>query len=137
MSRIDQVRHEFVEFIPSVLQDGVLYVSIPYATVVHRCCCGCGREVVTPLAPTDWTLVYDGDSISLKPSIGNWGLLCRSHYWIIRNRIRWAKGWTNTKIAEGRDEDLRRKAAYFRRGASKDVGAAVPDPGRIPGRDEP
>lgn len=114
MSRIDQVRHEFVEFIPAALEEGVVYVSIPYATVVHRCCCGCDQEVVTPLSPTDWALVFDGESISLKPSVGNWGLPCRSHYWIIRNRIRWAKGWTNTKIAEAREKDRRRKAAYFK-----------------------
>jgi hypothetical protein len=114
VSRIDQVRHEFVEFIPSELQEGVLYVSIPYATAVHRCCCGCGRDVVTPLTPTDWTLVYDGDSISLKPSIGNWGLPCRSHYWIIRNRVRWAKGWTKAEITMGRERDSQRKTAYFR-----------------------
>lgn len=113
MTRRDDVRHEFVEFIPSVLQAGIIYVSIPYATVVHLCCCGCGSEVVTPLAPTDWALVYNGDSISLKPSIGNWGLPCRSHYWIVRNRVRWARTWTDERIAEGRDRDRRRRSAYF------------------------
>lgn len=113
MSRLAQVEHEFVEFIPSVLKAGIVYVSIPYATVVHLCCCGCGMEVVTPLAPTDWALVYNGDTISLKPSIGNWGLPCRSHYWIVRNKVRWARSWTVEKIAEGRDRDRRRRAAYF------------------------
>jgi hypothetical protein len=124
VSRVDQVRHEFVEFIPSAPQEGVVYVSISYATVVHLCCCGCGQEVVTPLAPTDWTLVFDGDSISLKPSIGNWGLPCRSHYWIIRNRVRWAKGWTDKKIAERRAEDRRGRAAFFARGRSTELGIA-------------
>ena len=118
------VRHEFVEFIPTMLEQGVIYVSVPYATVVHLCCCGCGEEVVTPLTPTDWTLVFDGDAISLEPSIGNWVLPCRSHYWVIRNRILWAKAWTDAQIAEGRKEDLRRKAAYFRHSGAKDV-----DPG--------
>jgi hypothetical protein len=124
VSRVDQVRHEFVEFIPSAPQEGVVYVSISYATLVHLCCCGCGQEVVTPLAPTDWTLVFDGDSISLKPSIGNWGLPCRSHYWIIRNRVRWAKGWTDKKIAERRAEDRRGRAAFFARGRSTELGIA-------------
>jgi hypothetical protein len=128
VSRVDQVRHEFVEFIPSAPQEGVVYVSISYATVVHLCCCGCGQEVVTPLAPTDWTLVFDGDSISLKPSIGNWGLPCRSHYWIIRNRVRWAKGWTDKKIAERRAEDRRGRAAFFARGRSTELGIAKIEP---------
>lgn len=73
------VRHAFVELIPDEFDDGTVYVSIPYATVVHRCCCGCGQEIVTPLTPTDWTLSFDGETISLDPSIGNWSLPCRSH----------------------------------------------------------
>ena len=71
--RVEKVRHEFVEFIPSTLNDGVLYISIPYATAVHKCCCGCGEKVVTPLTPTDWSLTFDGLTASLSPSIGNWG----------------------------------------------------------------
>lgn len=114
MSRIDRVRHEFVEFIPANLEAGVVYVSIPYTTVVHRCCCGCDQEVVTPLSPTDWKLVFDGESISLRPSIGNWGLPCQSHYWIVRNQVRWARRWTTAKIAEGRAKDRRRKVDYYK-----------------------
>jgi hypothetical protein len=63
---------------------GVLYVSPGYATVTHLCCCGCGAEVVTPLSPTDWKLTFDGVAISLSPSVGNWSLPCRSHYFIDR-----------------------------------------------------
>lgn len=115
MSAIDRIRHQFVEFIPASLEEGVIYVSIPFATAVHRCCCGCGQEVVTPLSPTDWSLVFDGLSISLKPSIGSWGLPCQSHYWIVRNRIRWAKRWSSAEIKRGREKDRRRKAGYFRK----------------------
>lgn len=113
MSRIERVRHEFVEYIPTSLEEGVLYVSIPFATAVHRCCCGCGQEVVTPFAPTDWALVFDGVSVSLKPSIGSWGLPCQSHYWIVRNRIRWARRWSRTEIDRAREKDRRRKVDYF------------------------
>jgi hypothetical protein len=114
MSRIDRVRHEFVEFIPASLDEGIVYVSIPFATAVHRCCCGCGQEVVTPLSPTDWALVFDGLSISLKPSIGSWGLPCQSHYWIVQNRIRWTKRWSRAEIDRGREKDRRRKDDYFK-----------------------
>jgi Family of unknown function (DUF6527) len=72
MKRQTALTHEFVEYIPDELKDGVLYVSMPFATVAHKCCCGCGKEVVTPLSPTDWTLIFDGKSITLDPSIGNW-----------------------------------------------------------------
>jgi hypothetical protein len=82
--------HEFVEFIPDDLKEGTIYVSMTYATVAHKCCCGCGNLVITPLSPTDWKLIFDGKSISLDPSIGNWNFACQSHYWIRRNRVIWA-----------------------------------------------
>lgn len=99
------LRHEFVEHVPDELADGVLYVSTQYATVAHKCCCGCGNEVITPLTPTDWQLTFDGESISLKPSIGNWNFECQSHYWIERNRVRWAPRWTREQIDAGRARD--------------------------------
>jgi hypothetical protein len=47
------VKPQFVEFIPDKLEDGILYVSMHYATAVHLCLCGCGKEVVEqpPLKP--------------------------------------------------------------------------------------
>ncbi len=97
--------HEFVEYIPDELKEGTVYVSIGFATVAHKCCCGCGNEVVTPLSPTDWTLKFDGQSISLDPSIGNWGFDCQSHYWIKRNKVIWATRWSQKRIDAGRSRD--------------------------------
>ena len=37
------VSHVFVSTIPDELQEGVIYVSIEFATAAHKCCCGCGR----------------------------------------------------------------------------------------------
>jgi hypothetical protein len=113
MKQAAVLKHEFVEFIPDVLDDGVLYVSIGYATAAHKCCCGCGYEVATPLSPTDWKLVYDGVSVSLDPSIGNWGFPCKSHYWIQCNRVAWAPTWTEREIAAGRARDAQAKKRYF------------------------
>ncbi len=107
------LQHEFVEHIPEELADGVIYISITFATAVHKCCCGCGHEVVTPLAPRDWQLTFDGQAVSLNPSIGNWSLDCRSHYWVSQNRVMWANEWTDAEILAGRELDLRRKAEYY------------------------
>jgi hypothetical protein len=107
------IQHKFVEFIPDIIEDGVLYISIEYCTVVHKCVCGCGNEVVTPLSPTDWEIRFDGKSISLDPSIGNWSFECKSHYFISRNKIRFARRWSDWKIEEGRFEDAQRKKEYF------------------------
>ncbi len=105
--------HKFVEFIPNDLADKTIYVSIDYATAAHKCACGCGHEVVTPFTPTDWELIFDGESISLDPSIGNWSFPCRSHYWIIRNRIKWARQWSEENIKNGRAYDSFKKRRYF------------------------
>jgi hypothetical protein len=113
MKRPTTIRHEFVEFVPSTLEEGLLYVSIPYATAVHKCCCGCGNKVVTPLSPTDWKLTFDGETISLHPSIGNWSFACQSHYWINGNRINWAPKWSREKVEDNRARDRFIKDGYF------------------------
>jgi len=105
--------HEFVKGIPNELEEGTLYVSMDYATVAHKCCCGCGREVVTPLSPTDWKLIYDGESISLSPSVGNWSFECRSHYWIDRSTVTWAGQLSKDRIETGRAYDRKAKKRHY------------------------
>lgn len=107
------LQHRFVEFIPDNIEEGVLYVSISYCTAIHKCVCGCGNEVVTPLSPTDWELTFDGKSVSLHPSIGNWNFDCKSHYWIKNNRVNFAGRWTEKEIRLGREEDFKRKKELF------------------------
>jgi hypothetical protein len=111
--RQERLRHRFVEFIPEVLEEGVLYVSMEYMTVAHKCCCGCGSKVSTPLTPTDWRLIFDGKTISLEPSIGSWSLPCRSHYWITKNQVHWAQKWTQKQIQAGRVHSAKAKQTYF------------------------
>ncbi len=103
----------FVDAIPRDLERGILYISIPFATALHRCCCGCGREVVTPLAPRGWTLSFDGDSVSLNPSIGNWSFPCQSHYWIHRNHVEWADRWSRRRINALREAEQQTRVDYF------------------------
>src|SRR6266568_5044697 len=100
--QMKKLKHKFVEFMPRPLEDGVLYVSIRFRIVSHNCCCGCGNEVVLNLSPNGWQLTFDGESISLYPSIGNWNFACRSHYWITRNKVRWADSWSDERIRRAR-----------------------------------
>lgn len=102
MHQLTSLNYKFVEDIPANLEDGVLYVSMRYAIAVHKCCCGCGIKVPTPFDPTDWKFIFDGETVSLYPSIGNWSFPCRSHYWINRNKIEWASQWTEKQIAKTR-----------------------------------
>ncbi|QEG01561.1 hypothetical protein Mal15_56380 [Stieleria maiorica] len=99
------LKHRFVVHFPDELEPGVLYISIEFKSVSHLCCCGCGEEVVTPLSPADWRIIYDGESVSLNPSVGSWTLACRSHYVITRGQVRVAGQWTDEQIAAGRRRD--------------------------------
>jgi hypothetical protein len=121
------LQHEFVPRIPDELANGHLYVCVEHATVVHLCCCGCGSEVVTPITPRDWQLTFDGETISLSPSIGNWSFTCRSHYWIRANRVIWARRWSRSEVEAARAES----AARGRPSPRTDLAhAALPTPRR-------
>lgn len=61
--RTSTLRFEFIEFMPKQLAEGTLYISIPFTTASHLCFCGCRSEVVTPLAPNGWTLLFDGTTV--------------------------------------------------------------------------
>jgi Family of unknown function (DUF6527) len=108
-----RLQHRFVQYIPKELQPGVLYISIEFATAAHSCCCGCGEEVVTPFTPHDWHMTFDGETVSLWPSIGNWDYPCQSHYIVRRNRVIEARPWTDDEIAAGRRKDKAAKAEFY------------------------
>lgn len=107
MTRINQLRPEFIDFVPERLDQGVLYISKRYSTAAHLCCCGCGLEVVTPLNPAKWRLIEKGGTVSLYPSVGNWSFPCQSHYWIDGNRVRWAGAMAPEMIAAVKARDRR------------------------------
>lgn len=100
------LEHRFVENVPDQLEEGVLYISIPFETAIHKCCCGCGKEVVTPFSPTAWSMIFDGETVSLRPSIGNWNFECKSHYWIKNNKVLWAEDFSVEQIERVIQRDL-------------------------------
>lgn len=107
MNRTENIKPEFVEYIPNEIEPGVLYISEKYETAIHKCCCGCGEEVVTPLTPVKWLLRRKGNLVTLYPSIGNWTFKCKSHYWIRQNKVEWAGQLTDKQIrrVQQRDQD--------------------------------
>lgn len=116
MIRLSRLEHRFVGYIPRKLEPGVIYISMEYATASHLCCCGCGEEVVTPLTPTDWQLTFDGETVSLWPSIGNWNFACRSHYVIERSDVIGSLPWSDRRIDRGRFLNRLAKARYYAAG---------------------
>lgn len=89
MTDIKSMEPYFCDKIPSDLAPGVLYISMTSRLAIHLCPCGCGETIVTPFAPGFWKLMFDGVSVSLWPSVGNYELGCESHYFITNNRVLW------------------------------------------------
>lgn len=106
---MDLIEARLVTTIPADPKSGVLYVSVEYGTTLHLCACGCGREVVLGISPNDWELCWDGETVTLDPSVGNWSFPCQSHYLIRRSRIVTAGRWNDAQIARGRALDVARK----------------------------
>lgn len=101
---------EYVDYIPEQLGDGHLYICEQYKTVAHKCCCGCGEEVITPLSAAEWSIRKEGNTVTLHPSIGNWSFKCQSHYWIRKNQVIWAKVMSQQEIKRVRARDAADKA---------------------------
>lgn len=113
------IQHKFVELIPDVLEQDVLYITLEYATAVHKCACGCGNEVVTPLSPKDWKMIFDGKTVSIYPSIGNWRFPCRSHYWIENNQVIDANRWKFKTVIPDKPVEEQKKDKKHKRKKKK------------------
>jgi hypothetical protein len=119
-------RHEIVDSIPETLQSNTLYVTTDGDVAGHLCACGCGREVITPLSPTDWSVSLGRQGASLSPSIGNWAFPCRSHYFIWGGAVVWARDMSDKAIAQGRRLDKARKQNYYDK-----LGGVPPAPSEL------
>lgn len=86
---IEEFEIKSVERIPHKLKQGILYVCLECQVAVHLCACGCGEKTVTPLGENGWNLTFDKNGLNLNPSIGNFSIPCKSHYFIKDNKVRW------------------------------------------------
>lgn len=102
-----------VHYMPKEFVTDILYVSEEFDVAGHLCPCGCGNKIITPLGPTDWSFVEEDGKVTLDPSIGNWQIPCRSHYWITNGEIDWSYQWTDKQIKAGRRAEEKRSKAYY------------------------
>jgi hypothetical protein len=105
--------HKFVKAFPDKLDEGILYVSVEFGTAAHRCFCGCGSEVYTRFSPRDWSMKFNGETVSINPSIGNWSFPCQSHYVLSGGHVHWADRWSRERINLGRLLDRQRKERHY------------------------
>ncbi len=102
-----------VHYLPKELEEGFLYVSKEFGVAGHLCPCGCRNKIITPLDPSEWSFKEIKSKPTLYPSIGNWQLPCKSHYWIINGEIEWSNQWSEEQIKEGSEaEEVKRKLYY-------------------------
>jgi hypothetical protein len=111
--KILELRPRGLDEFPRVLEEGVLYISEECELAAHKCCCGCGEDVFTPLRPSRWRLIRNGGRVSLYPSIGNWKFACRSHYWIRDNRVIPSYAIDDEQIAQVIAQDELAREKYF------------------------
>lgn len=102
-----------VHYMPKELEPGILYVSEEFDVAGHLCACGCGNKVMTPLGPTEWSFTDAPTGPSLRPSIGNWQLPCRSHYVLDGGRIKWSGAWSAEQVERGRRAEEERRREYY------------------------
>jgi hypothetical protein len=58
-------------------------------------------------------MTFDGETVSLRPSIGNWTLKCRSHYVIDRGKVIEAGPWSEEQVDAERRRDRAAKAHFY------------------------
>jgi hypothetical protein len=51
------------------------------------CACERGQEVWMKIRPDRHHLTWNGESVSITPSVGNGRLRCRAHYWMHRSQV--------------------------------------------------
>jgi hypothetical protein len=110
---------KFVSRVPSEIKEGIIYISTDVNTAVHLCPCGCKTEIITPIDPNEWKFTYDGETISLYPSVGVWGAQCKSHYWITKNKIEWAGTYSENEIREVRKNEKKERKRNYQKKETK------------------
>jgi hypothetical protein len=117
MTKLFQLRP--VYYMPQDLEPGILYHSEEFKVAGHLCPCGCGNKVITPIGLNGWSFSQQKGAATLDPSLGNWELPCRSHYWIIKNQVIWADQWSSRQIKAGRKREEKKQKGYYKSLATK------------------
>ena len=126
-----RLNKEFVIQVPREMEEKTLYISMEFGTAMHKCFCGCGNDVITPLKSTGWTLTFNG-KVTLYPSIGNWSFPCQSHYWIQEDQVKFVGSWNSEEIRSGRERDLKKKEDFYQNIEIEETPEIKPIPSEKP-----
>lgn len=101
-----------VERFPADVAPGVVYWSREFKMCAHRCACGCGDVIQLPVDDLNYNISVGSAGVSLRPSIGNWGV-CDAHYYITNGRVEWMPQWSQAQIEFGRRAEDDRRAVHY------------------------
>ena len=93
MTNMKELQTVFLETLPEKLEEGKLYISETFGVSKHLCPCGCKSLVVLPFNTFPdqklhgWLMLRTQDKVTFRPSVGNYQLPCKSHYYITFNKI--------------------------------------------------
>jgi len=71
------------------MEQGKVYVVDRYQTTSHLCCCGCGERIVMSIDSLGWKYSEKDNRPTFSPSIGGFGLPCKSQYSIRDGEVIW------------------------------------------------
>ncbi|MNL19710.1 hypothetical protein D3C87_1409260 [compost metagenome] len=120
LEKMERIKLLNVYYLPKQLEEGFLYVSKEFGVAGHLCPCGCKNKIITPLDSNEWSFEETNGKPTLYPSIGNWELPCKSHYWIINGFIDWSYEWTEKQIIKGRQTEEYNRKLYYKKFESTD-----------------
>lgn len=80
--------------LPANLEGKIILVGAvgAFKWAVFQCPCGCGERIDVNLMRShrpSWHLRLTRDKVTLYPSIWVPSERCGSHFWIVRNQVRW------------------------------------------------
>jgi hypothetical protein len=110
---MDKIILQKVYYMPKQLDSGILYVSEEFKVAAHLCPCGCGNKIVTPITPVNWSFNDNNNKPTLSPSISNWQLPCKSHYWITKGYISWSYKLSKEEASESWLEEEKSRMAFY------------------------
>jgi hypothetical protein len=85
--------------IPTNVGKTIFVVGSKPKWVIFACPCRRGHRLSIPLMKSvspHWRLTKHGKTISLWPSVYVAGNPCGSHFWLLKNRVEWAR-WAHEK----------------------------------------
>lgn len=86
-----------VDRIPKQLEPGVVYHSEEFELAAMLCACGCGHRT-TLLVPDGHQVTSQHGYATVRPSIGAWDSLCRSHYYLTAGDVEWMSAFSGTEV---------------------------------------